>query len=111
VIAGLEVADFCGFPRGANIFGRTRRLDGGDRLIVSLDDYVVILDLPQHPGDAVHAVGLVVSASPGCLAGLLAALWVPAAGIRTTLPAGIPPAGVADTGNDDLTKSRNTGQD
>ncbi len=114
MIARLEIADFYGFARGADVFGRTRGLDGRNRLIVGLDDDVVVFDLPQDPGNAADAIGLIVAAAARRLAGLLSALGIPAtaAGIGTVwTTARIPAAGIPNAGNNDLAKCRNTGQD
>lgn len=112
MIASLEIADMGGFSRRIDIFGRARGLNRGDRLIVRLDNDVVILDLPQHPGDARDTIGLIVAGASR----LLAALRIPpptrirsTAGILTTrvASAGVASARIADTRNNNLAEHRN----
>lgn len=113
MIARLEIADLHRFARTADVFGGTGNLDCGNGLIVGFDDDVVVFDLPQHAGDAVDAAGWIVAAGSGSLPGL-AALWIApaAAGVGTaTGAAWITAARIADTGNNDLAKSWDPGQD
>lgn len=94
MVSRLKIADRTGLACSIYIFGRARGLDCGDGLIFGLDDDVVVLDFPQHPGEAGGAIGLVVSALPGYSLALRIA------------PAGVSAPGKSNSGtDDDLAKS------
>lgn len=98
VIAGLKIADVRFTARRREVFRRTRNRDRGDLLVVIFDDDSLFPDVPQYPDERAR-VGL----AP-LLRAALAAL-----GIALTA-AGIPTAGISNTGYDDLTKHGNAAQ-
>jgi hypothetical protein len=51
VIARLKIADLCRTARNAYVFGRLGGRDGGDGLVVGLNDDVVLSNAPQHPSE------------------------------------------------------------
>jgi hypothetical protein len=95
MIAGLKIADLCRTAGCADVFGRTRNRNGGDGLVVGLDDDVFVLDFPQHPD---LQGGRVVR---------LAHWWLTALRIA---PARISAAGISHPRNNDLAEAGDAGQ-
>jgi hypothetical protein len=94
VIARLKIADLCGTARSTYVFSRTPRGNGGDCLVIGLDNDIFVLDFPQHTGKRGR---IVLVAGPGCLR-------------RTSRMSPSPLARISASGNDDLAKAGNAGQ-
>jgi hypothetical protein len=97
VIARLKIANPGGRAGNANVFSRLRGRDGGDRLVVGLNDDIVLPNAPQHPGECRR--GLIGPAIRRLTS--RSALRIPSARISA--------AGVSNAGND-LAKTGNAGQ-
>jgi len=100
VIARLKLADVRLSARRSEVFRRTRDQDGGDLLVVVLNDDSLFPDVPQYTDERAR-VGLTPLLLRPALAALRIALAT-ATGISTT--------GVSNAGNDDLTKPGNAAQ-
>lgn len=108
VIARLKIADFGGTARSIDIFGRARDRNGGDCLVVGLDNEIFVLDFPQHPGECSRAVGL-LAGPRSLLASRLLASRIPLAGVSAA--GGISATRISTTtGKNDLAPSGKAGQ-
>jgi hypothetical protein len=116
MIAGLKIADFCRLPFRIRIFGRARNREGGDGLVVGLNDEAVVRDLPDNSREVVRFIirlpALALPAlriSPAALgiaprriaSRRISAARVAAAGVS---------AGVSAPGHDDLAKTGSASQ-
>jgi hypothetical protein len=98
VIARLKIANPCGRAGNAHVFSRLRDRDGVDRLVVGLNDDIILPNAPQHPGECRRGlIRLVIRRLTS-----RSALRIPAARISTT--------GIPNAGSDDLAKTGNSGQ-
>jgi hypothetical protein len=88
VIARLKITDLRRAAGRADVFGRIRDRDRGDRLVVGFDDDILVPDVAQYPGES-------LSGGPAPLR------W-------TSLR--IPLARISATGNRDLAETGNNGQ-
>lgn len=98
VIARLKIANIAGRAGNANVFSRLRRRDGGNCLVVGLNDDIVLPNAPQHAGE--RRRGLIRPASRRLTS--RSALRIPSARISA--------ARVSNAGNDDLAITGNAGQ-
>jgi hypothetical protein len=97
MIAGLEIADLRVTARRTDVFSGTANRDSGDRLVVGLDDDRFLPNVPQYSGKRAR-----VRLAPLHRASGTALLWI--------APPRISAARIPDTGNDDLAKAGNAGQ-
>ncbi len=96
MIPGLKIADLRGPAGSVGVFGRTGGRNSADRLVVGLDDDVIVINFPQNPREAGRVVGRV--ARPAL--GVRILLRIPtAAGIT---PTRVSAAGVTHAWTDDL---------
>jgi hypothetical protein len=115
VIARLKIADLRGTAGSAGVFSRIRDRDGGDRLVVGLNDDILLPDVPQYPGER-GRVGLAALALALRRTALLTLTRIstriaaPARISATWISATwIPATWISDAGND-LAKTGNAGQ-
>jgi hypothetical protein len=97
VIAGLKIADLRVAAGRANVFRGARNRNGGDRLVVGLDDDSLFPNVPQYPGECSR-----VRLTPLHRTTRAPLLWIPPAGVSST--------GISHAWNDDLAKAGNAGQ-
>ena len=89
VVAGLKIADLCVAAGSVRIFGGAGGRDGGNSLLVRLDDDVFVVDFAEDTGER-GCSGLVVTLASRLLTG---------SGISSSsriIAAGIPDAWAAD---------------
>ena len=102
VIPGLKIANLCGSAGNTEVFSRFRGRDGGDRLVLGLNDEVVIPDASQHPDERCRSLlRLAIRRLTSWAALRIASARISATRISAT--------GISDAGND-LAKTGNAGQ-